>query len=168
MKAYLMTVVWAAVAGTLAELIGGDDERSGAKLLRLLTGLMILSVVVSPIRGLLQVGPDALLDRLRGAYEDARAATAEAGEMYAAQTMDLIRETGEAGASDAVAALVAGQFALPAEYCRAEVELTEQAGEFSLSAVRVILSGKGVLADPYAIETYLEDLLGCRAEASVE
>ena len=53
MKAYLMTVVWAAVAGTLAELIG-DDEGGGAKLLRLLTGLMILSVVISPLRGLLQ------------------------------------------------------------------------------------------------------------------
>ena len=167
MKAYLMTVIWAAVAGTLAELVG-DDEGGGAKLLRLLTGLMILSVVISPLRGLLQTGPDALFDRLRGAYEDARAASAEAGETYAARTLEFIRETGETGAADAVAELVEGQFSLPAECCRAEVELTGEEGVFSLSAVRVILSGKGVLTDPYAVETYLEDMLGCVAEVSVE
>ena len=168
MKAYLMTVIWAAVVGTLAELIGADDERGGAKLLRLLTGLMILSVVAAPLRGLLQIGPNALLDRLRGAYDDAQAALAETGEAYADQTLDLIRETGEAGASAAVSELVAEQFTLPGECCRAEVEMIDRNGEFSLSSVRVILSGKGVLADPYAIETYLEELLNCSAEVAVE
>lgn len=167
MKAYLMTVVWAAVAGTLAELIG-DDEGTGAKLLRLLTGLMILLGVISPLRGLLQTGPDALIDRLQGGYEDARATSSEAGEMYAARTLELIRETGETGAADTVVGLVAERFALPEECCRAEVELTETDGTFSLSAVRVILSGRGVLTDPYAVEAYLEDLLGCVAEVSVE
>lgn len=72
MKAYLLTVVWAAVAGTLAELIGGDDAGSGAKLLRLITGLMILSVVAAPIHSLLQMGPESLLDRLGEIYENAR------------------------------------------------------------------------------------------------
>lgn len=167
MKAYLMTVVWAAVAGTLAELIG-DDEGGGAKLLRLLTGLMILSVVISPLRGLLQTGPDALLDRLRGAYEDARTASAEGGEMYSALTLELIRETGEAGAAEAVAGLVAEKFSLPGECCRVEAELTETDGTFSLAAVRVILSERGVLTDPYAVETYLEDLLGCCTQVSLE
>lgn len=167
MKAYLMTVVWAAVAGILAELIG-DDGQSGAKLLRLLTGIMILSAVISPLRSLLQIGPDSLLDRLRGAYEEAQAASAEAGEIYAEGTMELIRTMGETEAANTVTELVAGEFALPAECCRAEVDLTEENGQFSLSEVRIILSGKGVFADPYAVETYLEELLGCKAEVSLE
>ena len=167
MKTYLTTVIWAAVAGTMAELIG-DDEGGGTKLLRLLTGLMILSVVISPLRGLLQTGPDGVVDRLREVYEDARTASVETGEMYTARTLELIRETGETGAANAVADLVAERFALPAECCRAEVELTETDGTFSLSAVRVILSGRGVLTDPYAVEAYLEDLFGCVAEVSVE
>lgn len=167
MRAYLMTVIWAAVAGTLAELMG-DDEGNGAKLLRLLTGLMILSVVISPLRGLLQTGPEALLDRLQGIYEDTRAASAEAGETYTARTLAYIRTTGEVGAGDAVAELVADRFDLPGECCRAAVELAETEGEFSLSAVRVVLSGRGVLTDPYAVEAYLEDMLGCSVEVSVE
>lgn len=168
MKAYLMTVVWAAVVGTLAELIGGDDAGGGAKLLRLITGLMILSVVAAPVHSLLQIGPEPLLDRLREIYENARATSAEAGERYTRQTMDFIRETGETGASAAVGKLLIERFDLPEECFRVEVDLTEQDGEFTLSSVRVLLSGRGRLADPYAIETYLEEILCCPARAAVE
>ena len=159
MKAYLLTVIWAAVAGTLAELMG-DDEGGGGKILRLFTGLMILSVVVSPLRGLLAGGADAWIDRLRGVYDDARADAAEA-EIYARHTLAFIREMGESEGAAAVANLVAENFFLSEDSCRAEVELVEHEGEFSLSAVRIILSGRGALTDPYAVEAYLKDLLGC-------
>ncbi len=168
MKAYLLTVVWAAVAGTLAELIGGDDAGSGAKLLRLITGLMILSVVAAPIHSLLQMGPESLLDRLGEIYENARTASAEAGEMYTRQTMEYIRQTGEAGASSAVKKLLTERFDLPEECCRVEIDLTEWDGEFTLSSVGVILSGRGLWANPYAIETYLEEILCCPVRAAVE
>lgn len=168
MKAYLITVVWAAVAGTLAELIGVDEEGSGAKLLRLITGLMILSVVVAPLRSLLQIGPDALLDRLWGVCARAETTAVELGEQYARQTVDFIRAAGESGASAAVARLVAQQFALSEEDCRAAVELTEHEGQFSPLSVRIILSGKAILADPYAIESYLAALFSCPVSVALE
>lgn len=168
MKAYVITVIWAAVAGTLVELIGADEEGGGAKLLRLLTGLMVLSVVIAPLGSLLQIGPDALLDRLWGAYEDARTASWESWEQYARQTVDFIRTAGESEASAAVAQLVAQRFEVPTEDCRTAVELTEHDGEFSPSSVRVILSGRAVLADPYAIEAYLAELLACPVAVALE
>ena len=164
---YLVSVVTAVVAGTVAELLPPDGEGGMSRPLKLLTSLLILSVIALPLLDALGPGTDGLLDRLDAALAEI-SADPTAADAYAAQTMTYIREASAEAAEGEIVALLAEHFGLPADRCCAEVTLAEGEAGITLGGVKVYLSGSAIFADAADIEAYLTALFGGQAIVVIE
>lgn len=165
---YLVNVITAVVAGTVAELLPPDGEAGTTRALRLVISLLILCVIALPLLDGLGAGSDGLLARIDGLFEEIHTAGNAAADAYAAQTMAYIRAAGEDAAEGEIVALLAERFGLSADRCRAEVTLAEGKEGITLAGVKVYLSGSAIFADAAGIEAYLTALFGGQAIVIIE
>ncbi len=164
---YLVGVITAIAAGAAAELLPPEGERGTDRLLKLITGLLILCVIALPLLDALGAGGDSLLERLDAALAELDTDPAIA-DRYAAQTMAYIRAASAEAAEGEIVALLAERFGLPTDCCRAEVTLADGEAGIVLAGVKVYLRGRAVLADAAEIEAYLAALFGGQAIVVIE
>lgn len=163
---YLIGVVSAVVAGTVAELLPPDGDGGTEKALKLVVSLLILCVVALPLLNAL--GEGGLLAQIDAILDEITAVESSAADGYAAQTMAYIREASADAAEGEIVLLLAERFGLPAEHCRVEVTLGEGEAGITLAGVKVYLSGSAILADPHAIGDYLTAMFGGAAVVVIE
>lgn len=164
---YLVGVISAIAAGTIAELLPPDGDRGTERLLKLVIGLLILCVIALPLLDTLRAGTDGLLDRLDAAMAELDTDPAMA-DYDAEQTLAYIRTAGAEAAEAEIVALLAERFGLPTDCCRVEVALADSEGGIVLAGVKVCLRGRAVLADAAEIESYLAALFGGQAIVAIE
>lgn len=163
---YLIHVVSAVVAGTLAELLPPDGEEGSGRMLKLLVSLLILCVIALPLLELLSGAPDALLGQIEDYFDALEEDGQTVYDEYAAQTMEYIRAESADQAEIELAALLASHFDISRENIQVEITLSSGEEGISLKKVTVLLSGSAVFADPYAIEEYLAVLFGSETECA--
>lgn len=157
MSGYLLSVVAAALmVGAIGALVpegaGGGTRRTVC----FLGSLCVLCMLIAPL-GELVDSLERLGDGLAGVFD-----REQAEEQYERQYLEQLVRYGADSASDALRGHICERFDISREQCHVSAVVGEREGELYIDSVTVILSGSALLRDPYEIEAYIGELLGCR------
>lgn len=153
MSGYMYGIIGtAAVIGTLESIL----PRTGKTrpYVRLVAALCLLCVIARPLGDFLSTLSGWLENDLSTIVSD-EAARDRYEEILAGEVESAVRDR----LSEAVKEALADRFSVKS--CDVGVALQTVDGTVSVTRVVVTLSGRDVFRDPYAIESYVSELLGC-------
>lgn len=158
MREYLMSVIGAAlIAGVISTLVPGGNGEGLKKYVNLIVALCVLCVLLAPVGSLLGYLDGAAEgdfdDWLGGAETD-----------FDGRYRDTLLKVGKENIESGVKTILAEKFGIPESECVVTATVTQADGELELLALEITLSGRSVLKDPYAIEKYISELLGCECD----
>ncbi len=156
MREYLMSVICAALAVGVIGVLMPDDEGGGLRRhVGLIGALCVVAILISPAHH--------LLDFLGGLSErDWAADTEQDVEQYESEYSKYLTSLGERELAEGLATLICDNFDISPEQCHVNAKIGQYDGQAVAEQVTVILSGTALLRDPYAIEEFVSELLGCR------
>ncbi len=151
---YFSTVIGVAVICSICALISPDG---GAPYVKLVGGLCVLCVLISPLSSIIENTVDHIEDE--NFFEDMY------GDASVFENVEDIFDKALADASEGeiesgLKSLICRTFELREE----DVEVYVALDEGSLSDASVCLAGRAVFADPHEIIKYVEEMLSCRCE----
>ena len=156
MGEYLMGVIGAALFGGVITSALPDTGGGGSlkKYMGFIASLCVLCVILSPVTDAL----DTLSDFFDGGLFDwVEKSTVE----YENEYYEYLVSYGKENAEEGISALICKEFSIDAENCHVSAEVYEDEGALYLKRIRVILSGRAILKNPYEIEEYLSEIFGC-------
>lgn len=157
MSSYLLSVVGAAlVVGAIGALVPGGEGDGTRRVVCFVGTLCVLCVLIAPL-GTLVERFDELGDKISSIFD-----YEQAEEQYEQQYREYLLGYGAEGVAAALRDHICERFGLTAEQCHVSVAAGEREGELCVEQVTVILSGSALLRDPYELEDYIGELLGCR------
>lgn len=155
MREYLLGVVAAAIAVGAVTALMPEGEGGGLRRhVGFVGALCVLAILISPVGDLL-----AFLDDL--SLDEWSAVGNESGEKYEEIYARYLQSASAQNLSDGVVAALCDRFDIPPEQCRVRVRVGSRDGRAVAEQVTVILSGGALLQNPYEIEGFISDLLGC-------
>lgn len=166
MKNYLISVITVAICASLAGYMTTENDKGGSgigKELRILGAVCILLSIVLPLSPVLSsIG--SISDKLESALEVLKFKSIEATDeekyekIFNSQLIDISIDEAES----AIEELITQRFNISNEDCFIEIMLNESSdGELNFEKITVTLRDQAVWKDPYAIEEYIEDVIGC-------
>ena len=154
MEGYILGLVGAAaVVGIVESLVPPNAKTK--RYVQLVTALCMVCLIVKPLASVASVLPDFFTEAIGEVTGDEQAARGE----YEAILEGEITETVRNELVAAIGARLTERFRVTR--CEVGVSLERVDGELRVGQVVVTLMGKDIFKDPYAIEDYLSDLLGC-------
>lgn len=159
MKGYLYALLLVSLATAVAGLLSPEGEKGGIlKHVRLLSALLLVCVLILPIRSGI-----AYLFALQN--EDVTlpdwAEPPADGESALQDRLDLVSKE---YFTQNLTQTLEQEFAITSGEVRCIIRWEDDAP----SLVTVVLSGKAVWKDPYAIEAFVESLLACECQSAIE
>lgn len=156
MKSYLISLAAVAAVAALAGLIAPEGGKQTG--LRLVTGLCVLLVVVTPIVS----GVRALTDPDFSSFSfgDSKA------EEYESIFADGIREAGGAYLAERLCEALASRYSCPASDFAVRFSFSGNGEE--VTAVLVLLRGRAVFLNTYDLEEYVAELFSCPVTTAVD
>ena len=155
MREYLLSVVAAAIAVGAVTALMPEGEGGGLRRhVSFVGALCVLAILISPVGELMSFLGDL---SFRGFGTVGDGTKSEYEEIYA----EYLQYASSENLSDSVAAMLCDRFDIPPEQCRVRVRVGSRDGRAAAEQVTVILSGSALLRDPYEIEGFISDLLGC-------
>ena len=160
MREYVITLIVTASVCTLASALTPDTERGLSGYTKLVAGLCILCVAISPISSFIERIYSAELNtdfsyiggldsyELEGIYK-ASLDNASVSEI-----------------SERLEGMICSSIGVNEEDIEVFLELYERESNKGISKVTVVLSGKAMLVDPREITDYVYELLGCECEVA--
>lgn len=153
MNGYVYGIIGtAAVIGALESLLPKTGKTR--PYVRLVAALCLLCVIVRPVGGFLST----LSDRLEDGFSVSEGTSEERTryeEILTGQVESVVREE----LQEAVAEALAERFSI--QSCEVGVALARREEGLAVTRVVVTLTGRDVFKDPYAVEAYVSELLGC-------
>jgi hypothetical protein len=131
--------------------------------MRLLTALLILCLLVSPLRGAIT----ALRDLLRGEIS-IPGLDAPEEDTYRNQLEEALKSASTEYFSQALTRMLEHEFSIEVGQVRCRVDWQSEDTHLAPRLVTVILSGRAIWKDAGAIERYVEELLGCDCVSAIE
>ena len=164
MNTYLFAFVATALVVALCRILAPDSGGEGlSKHLRLLTALLLVVALLSPIRSLIDGAQRLINGELELPWierpteedytEDLQGALDAASASYVA---DMLTQT------------VEEHFAISRGDVRCTIEWERHGEQLSPKQVTVILSGSAIWKDPEEIEQFVTALLGCACVSAIE
>ena len=157
MKNYLITVITISICIGVYHIIS-PHFRGIEKYSKIIGMLVVLCVVISPIKELAKAfdenGLQDLKDNILNTDDEIPNEYDEIFKEYlsAFSIEEIKREIKE---------IMAQEFDIPKEECEINVFTEKENEKLKISEVQILLSGKSIFKNPYTIEEYFENLLGC-------
>ena len=152
MGAQILSLFGAALAGMMAELLLAQKNSGMARIFRFLVTMVILLLLISPLRSLLQKNEDLYLGG--SIYE-------EESLNYEAIFSETVQTQCEADFKKGLAEMLEKEHHIAPENVTTLVYFD---ADGTLSRVCLFLSGAALLKDPKALESALSARLGCVVE----
>ena len=164
MKAYLISLIATALAVAMVSILTPEGEKGGiAKHVRLLTSLLLITALISPVVGLID-GMRALAEgNLELPWEENAPQ-----EDYSEQLQGALDTASTTYFTDRLTQTVEEQFEISAGEVRCAVQWEAVDGKLAPARVTVILSGSAIWKDPAEIEAFVSTLLGCECVSAIE
>ncbi|MBQ9079790.1 MAG: stage III sporulation protein AF [Clostridia bacterium] len=157
MREYLMNVIGASLLVGVISILAPEGEGGGLRrYVSFIGALCVLALLISPL--------GELISYLGGLSEDsfdALTGESEARENYENRYNEYLLSLGKENVAVGVIQLLEERFDIPSDECHVKVSAEERDGELYIENVTVILSGKSLFRNPYEIEKYISELLGC-------
>lgn len=155
MREYLLSVVAAAIAvGAVTALVPEGEGGGLRRHVSFVGALCVLAILISPVGELMSFLSDLSFHGFGVAGDSTKS---EYEEIHA----EYLQYASAENLSDSVAEVLCDRFGIPSEQCRVRVRVGSRDGRAVAEQVTVILSGGALLRDPYEIEGFISDLLGC-------
>ncbi len=165
MKQYLMGLFALALCCAVVELLSPEGEGGGiARHVRLMSGLCLLSVAISPLAAWAEQGGSPLV-ALSNALDEWIAQSEASGESFEARWEEQSEQLDLTVAAETVAEMIEQRFALAASDCRVTLATD---GEATLTEVRVALSGRAIWTNSQEIQRYIRETLGVSCTVYIE
>ncbi len=164
MKTYLITLILAALIGTLIGILSPQGERGGIeKHMKLLISLFLICVLITPVHG--------MIDGLRS-LSDGEIELPFGGEIgkddYQDQFNSALDSASTVYFAEMLSQALQKEFTIPANEIQCNVTWENKDGELKPIRVTAILSGSSIWKDPQPIEDFVSALLGCPCETAIE
>ncbi len=155
MREYLMSVIGAALlVGVIGMMVPTSAGEGLKRYVGLLGSLCVLCILIAPAAEVLEALSGLSRGRLPEWLE-------KSGEEYSQKYSDFLLSVGKENIEEGIVALLGEQFGIPESEVSVTAEVRERDRELEVVRVTVVLTGRSVLRDPYAIEAYISSLLGC-------
>ena len=161
MRELLIKLMSVSLLCGMIEMLTPAGEREGLRRgVRLLTGLFLLSVMLTPLA---RADPRAWL---REWGEWARAAEREAEQELEARMTEKLTAGTLAQLQEEIYDLLERRMAVAREDCTVMMETAQGAEGIELVHIRISLRSKAVMKDPRQIESLIEETVGCACTVS--
>jgi hypothetical protein len=162
-KAYLLSLVGAALVAALVNILTPSGERGGiAAHQRLITSLFLVCVLIAPLEGAIKALRGLANGDLTGILQVTPPDQGEFGE----QLNEALDSSSRQYFTQMLTQTVSEAFAIPLDEIRCTVSWEES--EQAPARVTVILSGRSIWKDPHAVADFVEQLLGCPCDTAIE
>ena len=165
MRQYLMSLFVLALCCAVIELLSPEGEGGGiARHIRLLSGLCLLLVALSPIVSWTEQAASPL-EALSSALDDWIAQSEVSGDAFKERWEQQSEQIDLSLAAETVAEMIEEHFSLAASDCRVSLKTD---GHGQLKEVCVALSGRAIWVDAQQIQTMVRKTLGCACTVYIE
>lgn len=166
MREYIIGLFALALCCAVVELLSPEGEGGGiARHIKLMTGLCLLCVLVTPVVSFLRAGID-LPSRLEAALSDWLAIRDQADEDFNDRWQEEYEQLDVTFASQTITVMLQDEFSIAeGDIC---VEVMPNADQTRISHVRVALSGRAIWQNTHEIEQYIEKTFGCECTIYME
>lgn len=159
---YILSLIATVFVATLVGILAPSGDGGLARHLRLLTSLVLICVLISPILSIAEEVRDLLdgnftFEGDTGVDED-----------YASALEESMNATSKHYFVQMLTQTLAERFSIAEDDIRCRVEWTEEKDNLHPSRVTVILSGRAIWKNPTEIEAYVTSLLGCECVSAIE
>ncbi len=162
MREYLLSLLAATLVISVLHILTPAGEGGGLyKHYRLLSALLLVCLLLSPLAGTLDVLQDIMDGSFRFPWEEEEgtpdyreeldAAMNDASQVYVAQLLTQTLET---------------EFSIPAGELRCVIEWNPDGSKPTL--VTLLLSGSAIWKDARAMQSFVEELLNCPCQSAIE
>ncbi len=157
MKQYLLNIILVAISMGICEIIAPNIKNID-KYIKMVGLLIVLCVIVSPITDLINWIDDDLLDNLKEQLIDS--GDGSLGE-YDEILNEYLYNFSMAEFKDKIKEIMNKEFGVPNEESEVNVFTDIESEEIRVLKIQILLSGKSIFKNPYDIENYFAELLGC-------
>ena len=163
MKAYLLSLVSAALVAALVNILTPNGERGGiAAHQKLITSLFLVCVLIAPAESAIK----AIRSLADGDLSELLPIDSPSQKDYEEQMNDALNASSERYFTQMLTQTVCEAFAIPTDEIRCTVSWDKT--ENTPTRVTVILSGASIWKDPHAIARFVKELLGCECITAIE
>ena len=159
MVVYFTSVLGAALTVAVVNLLAPE---SYAKIIRLISSLLLICVLISPLPSAIKKLAD-LPDQL----EDLSNSASESSP-YKEQMEEALNQSSRAYFAQALTQMLEARFEISTGEVRVVIRWTEQDDSTRPERVTVILSGSAKWKNPSEIEEFVSGLLGCDCVSAIE
>lgn len=164
MTTYLLSFIATALVIVLCKMLSPDGERDGlAKHLRLLTALLLVVSLLSPIWALIDGAQKLVSGEIELPWENTTSS-----EDYSEELQSVLDSASAAYFSDMLTQTIEKNFDISRGEIRCAIQWERQGESLSPGRVTVILSGSAIWKDPAEIEQFVTALLGCTCVSAIE
>ena len=161
MSKYILSIVGISIIVGIVDILTPENVGS-RKFLRLLCGLAVAAVMISPLSNFISyVGVDFWGELEEHIYTDE-------SEKYEDILTDEIENASRKSIETSARALLCENFDISEDDCSVSVRLVKDERGFKIDRVAVYLSGVAIFKNPYDIEEYFESLLACECVTIIE
>ena len=163
MKAYLLSLIIAALVAALVGILAPSGERGGlAAHQRLITSLFLICVLIAPAENVLNV----IQSLTTGDLSMIGLEEVPDKKDYQEQMNDALSASSERYFTQMLTQTICEAFSIPTHEINCSVSWNKSEGK--PTRVTVILSGTSIWKDPHAIEAFVTELLGCECIMAIE
>ncbi|MBR2621305.1 MAG: stage III sporulation protein AF [Clostridia bacterium] len=159
MREYIIGLFALALCCAIVELLTPEGEGGGiARHIKLMTGLCLLCVLVTPLVSLVRMGAD-LPARLEEALSDWPAIKEQADQEFTDRWQEEYEQMDATLASQTIAHMLQERFSVASGDVSVEVRLDEN--QSHIAQIRIALSGRAIWLNTHEIERFIVETFDC-------
>lgn len=164
MTSYLLSLIATALVIVLYKVLSPSGERDGlAKHLRLLTALLLVISLLSPILAIIDGTKRIVNGEIELPWENETST-----EDYSEELKSVLDSASASYFSDMLTQTIEKNFEIDRGDIRCAIQWKRDGESLSPDRVTVILSGNAIWKDPAEIERFVSALLGCTCVSAIE
>lgn len=164
MKDYLVSVIWVSLIIGLVELVSPRIEGTG-KYIKYIGCICVLCVIASPLSNVIkssgEFSSDLKEELMEGQDSDAK-------KDYESILKEYLTEHSIDKLKKRIKDTLEQNYSIPSGESRIVIHTGIDDGELKLEKTQIFLSGGSIFRNPYTIEEYFADMLGCPCEVAIE
>lgn len=164
MKAYLLTIITTSVAFGFYNILAPKHNET-EKLVKLISMLIILGAVVSPISNFLKSINDGALDSVK---DELFSPKEDLEDDYNLILQEYLNNYSISLVEDKITELLKKNYSIPSENCEVKIFTEENEGNVSIKKIQLLLSGESIFKNPYLIEAYIGEYFKCECQVLIK
>lgn len=164
MNNYFLTIILVSICIGIIDIISPDNNGL-SKYTQTIGLLIILCVILSPIGKMLKSMDDNFLNQIK---DNILMDDEDTKNKYEHLLHEYLSNHSLKELENQIKEILDSKFEIPNDECDIKVIAGYVEDTFILNEIKIILSGKSIFKNPYSIEEYFSELLGCKCTVVIK